>query len=88
MATKKASALQGLEAEEYQELQPLIETYHKFEASPNTTTSLITQRIDAPLDAVWPFVRSFDNPQKYKHFIKSCNMSGQLLNIYRHFLSV
>ncbi|XP_038898780.1 abscisic acid receptor PYL2 isoform X1 [Benincasa hispida] len=76
MAAKKTSLVQGLEAEEYQELEPLIQTYHKFEASPNTTTSLITQRIDAPLDAVWPFVRSFDNPQKYKHFIKSCNMSA------------
>lgn len=72
----KTSPLQGLEADEYAELEPLIENYHKFEASPNTCTSLITQRIDAPLDAVWPFVRSFDNPHKYKHFIKSCNMTG------------
>ncbi|XP_022977113.1 abscisic acid receptor PYL2-like isoform X1 [Cucurbita maxima] len=76
MAAKKTSPLTGLEAEEYQELEGLIENYHKFEAFPNTTTSLITQRIDAPLDAVWPFVRSFDNPQKYKHFIKSCKMSA------------
>ncbi|KAG6608383.1 abscisic acid receptor PYL2 [Cucurbita pepo subsp. pepo] len=76
MAMEKTSPLQGLEAEEFQELEPLIQSYHKFEASPNTTTSLITQRIDAPLHAVWPFVRSFDNPQKYKHFVKSCNMSA------------
>lgn len=67
---------QGLTQEEYAELKPLIDTYHKFEAAPSTCTSLITQRIDAPAHVVWPFVRSFGNPQKYKHFIKSCNMSG------------
>lgn len=67
---------QGLMEEEYRHLKPLIETYHKFEPTPNTCTSLITQRIDAPAEAVWPLVRSFDNPQKYKHFVKSCNMRG------------
>ncbi|KAF2304352.1 hypothetical protein GH714_030390 [Hevea brasiliensis] len=67
---------QGLTQEEYAELKPLIDTYHKFEAAPNTCTSLITQLIGAPAQAVWPFVRSFENPQKYKHFIKSCNMKG------------
>ncbi|GMI81398.1 regulatory components of ABA receptor 14, PYR1-like 2 [Hibiscus trionum] len=64
----------GLTLEEYAVLKPLIEEYHEFEPTPNTCTSLITQRIDAPADVVWPFVRSFDNPHKYKHFIKSCNM--------------
>ncbi|XP_031285271.1 abscisic acid receptor PYL2-like [Pistacia vera] len=67
---------QGLTPEEYVELKPLIDTYHRFDPKPNTCTSLITQRIDAPAQAVWPFVRSFDNPQKYKHFIKGCNMNG------------
>ncbi|KAK6273879.1 hypothetical protein POUND7_010962 [Theobroma cacao] len=67
---------QGLTREEYAELKPLIDTYHKFEPTPSTCTTLVTQRIDAPAQAVWPFIRSFENPQKYKHFIKSCNMSG------------
>ncbi|KAG2666076.1 hypothetical protein I3843_15G035100 [Carya illinoinensis] len=67
---------QGLTPEEYLELEPVIRNYHKFEPMPNICTSLITQRIDAPAHAVWPFVRSFDNPTKYKHFIKSCNMKG------------
>ncbi|KAF5726165.1 hypothetical protein HS088_TW23G00906 [Tripterygium wilfordii] len=64
----------GLTPEEYKGLNPLIHTYHKFQPSPNTCTSLITHRIDAPAKAVWPLVRSFENPHKYKHFIKSCNM--------------
>ncbi|GFP88086.1 abscisic acid receptor pyl2 [Phtheirospermum japonicum] len=67
---------QGLTAEEYAQLEHVIRTYHTFEALPNTCTSLITQRIDAPAEAVWPFVRRFDNPQRYKHFIKSCRLVG------------
>ncbi|KAE8687821.1 Abscisic acid receptor PYL3 [Hibiscus syriacus] len=70
------TAPQGLTKEEYSELKPLIQAYHKFEPMPNTCTSLITQRIDAPVQTVWPFIRSFEKPHKYKHFIKSCNMSG------------
>uniref|UniRef100_A0A803NFK0 Uncharacterized protein n=2 Tax=Cannabis sativa TaxID=3483 RepID=A0A803NFK0_CANSA len=64
----------GLSLEEYIELGPVIERYHNFESQPNTCTSVITQRIDAPASAVWALVRRFDNPQKYKHFIKSCNI--------------
>ncbi|KAK2968001.1 hypothetical protein RJ640_009210 [Escallonia rubra] len=66
----------GLTPEEYSQLNPLIQTYHTFQGNPNTCTSLITQRIEAPANDVWPLVRRFDNPQKYKHFIKSCNMTG------------
>lgn len=66
----------GLTKEEYAELEPLIRNYHVFDAVPNTCTSLITQRIDTSLDAVWAFIRSFGNPQKYKHFVKNCRMTG------------
>ncbi|XP_061374734.1 abscisic acid receptor PYL2 [Gastrolobium bilobum] len=68
--------LQGLTPEEFAELEPIMNKYHKFEPSPNTCTSIITYRIDAPASTVWPFVRSFENPHKYKHFIKGCNMRG------------
>ncbi|WCJ29581.1 Abscisic acid receptor PYR1 [Euphorbia peplus] len=67
---------QGLTKQEYTELKPLIQKYHKFEPSPNSCTSLITQKIEAPAEIIWPFVRNFNNPQKYKHFIKGCNMQG------------
>ncbi|KAJ1442784.1 START-like domain superfamily [Sesbania bispinosa] len=69
-------SVQGLTPEEFAELEPIINKYHIFEPSPNTCTSIITYRIDAPASTVWPFVRSFENPQKYKHFIKGCNMRG------------
>ncbi|GER56122.1 abscisic acid receptor PYR1 [Striga asiatica] len=67
---------QGLTAEEYSRLEHVIRTHHTFEAPPNTCTSLIAQRIDAPAEAVWPLVRRFDNPQRYKHFIKSCRLAA------------
>ncbi|KAL4301556.1 hypothetical protein S245_061525 [Arachis hypogaea] len=73
-AAQHAPLLQGLTPEERAELAQIINTYHKFDPSPNTCSSIITQRIDAPAQRVWPLVRSFENPQKYKHFIKSCNM--------------
>ncbi|GAB4854435.1 Abscisic acid receptor pyl2 [Ancistrocladus abbreviatus] len=66
----------GLTQEEFTTLEPIISHYHTFEPSPNTCTALIIQRIDAPTKSIWPFVRRFDNPQKYKHFIKSCKMTG------------
>ncbi|KAJ8750502.1 hypothetical protein K2173_015649 [Erythroxylum novogranatense] len=72
----KQAREQVLTQEESMELKHLIDTDHKFETAPNTCSALITQRIDAPADIVWPFVRRFDSPQKYKHFIKSCRMIG------------
>ncbi|KAK9077692.1 hypothetical protein SSX86_006029 [Deinandra increscens subsp. villosa] len=73
---ERNSIPQGLTTDEYSELQFLINAYHMFDKIPNTCTSLITQRIDAPTHVVWPLVRRFDNPQRYKHFIKGCNMLG------------
>ncbi|KFK32527.1 hypothetical protein AALP_AA6G255100 [Arabis alpina] len=66
--------VKGLTDEEHKTLEPVIETYHQFEQDPSTCTSLITQRIDAPASVVWPLIRSFDNPQRYKHFIKGCRL--------------
>uniref|UniRef100_A0A2N9GFG8 Abscisic acid receptor PYL2 n=1 Tax=Fagus sylvatica TaxID=28930 RepID=A0A2N9GFG8_FAGSY len=68
------TSIHSLTDEEFSKLQPLIETYHTFQPYPNTCTSLLTQSIDAPASITWPFVRDFGNPQKYKHFIKSCTM--------------
>ncbi|XP_031503327.1 abscisic acid receptor PYL2-like [Nymphaea colorata] len=65
----------GLTQREFKELQPVINGCHTISnPSPNTCTSLVCQRVEAPLSHVWPLVRRFDNPQKYKHFIKSCCM--------------
>ncbi|KAJ6811625.1 uncharacterized protein M6B38_154035 [Iris pallida] len=64
----------GLTQEEYAAVEPVIRAHHTLHRSPGTCTSLVTQRIEAPLQSVWPIVRSFGNPQRYKHFIKSCRV--------------
>ncbi|XP_022715121.1 abscisic acid receptor PYL2-like [Durio zibethinus] len=66
----------NLTKEEISKLESIIQTHHTFPLSSNTCTSLITQRINAPLSLIWPFVRDFGNPNKNKHFIKSCSMKG------------
>ncbi|ERN15281.1 abscisic acid receptor PYL2 [Amborella trichopoda] len=78
---EEANPPPGLTIEEYKELKPAIKTYHGSQLSPTAPekcSSLIVQRINAPLRVVWPVVRSFDNPQKYKHFIKSCTVRGDV----------
>ncbi|TYI60152.1 hypothetical protein E1A91_D10G085700v1 [Gossypium mustelinum] len=66
----------NLTEEEISKLESIIQTYHTFPSSSNTCTSLLTQRINVPLSFIWLFVRDFENPNKYKHFIKSCTMKG------------
>ncbi|CAA7410047.1 unnamed protein product [Spirodela intermedia] len=71
--SKRESLRRGLSEEELSVLEPLIRRHHYEPDQPaGTCTSLITQRIDAPLGAVWSIVRRFDQPKRYKHFIKSC----------------
>lgn len=70
------AALQTLTSDELAELSPLIQSHHSHPGrGPQSATSLVKQRIEAPLSAVWPIVRNFSNPQRYKHFIKSCTLT-------------
>lgn len=48
--------------------------YHTYAVGPDQCCSAVVQRIDAPLPTVWSFVRRFDHPQAYKHFVKSCHV--------------
>ncbi|KAG7589934.1 Polyketide cyclase/dehydrase [Arabidopsis suecica] len=74
--TTSSSTPYGLTKEEFSTLDSIIRTHHTFPRSPNTCTSLIAHRVDAPAHAIWRFVRDFANPNKYKHFIKSCTIRG------------
>ncbi|ESQ39724.1 hypothetical protein EUTSA_v10001220mg [Eutrema salsugineum] len=38
--------------------------------------STLVQTIDAPLPLVWSILRRFDNPQAYKQFVKTCDLSS------------
>ncbi|CAN6216562.1 unnamed protein product [Urochloa humidicola] len=59
-------------------LEATVREHHKFPASASATTctSLVAQRVAAPVRAVWPIVRSFGNPQRYKHFVRSCALAA------------
>ncbi|KAG7605069.1 putative polyketide cyclase/dehydrase, START-like domain superfamily [Arabidopsis thaliana] len=49
-----------------------METSQKY----HTCGSTLVQTIDAPLSIVWSILRRFDNPQAYKQFVKTCNLSS------------
>lgn len=46
--------------------------HHTHIMDPTQGCSAVVQTIKAPVDTVWSVVRRFDNPQAYKHFLKSC----------------
>ena len=68
--------MENLTPEEYTKLEPVMNKYHNVgeTISPSKCTSMVIQHINAPPDIVWGYVRAFDKPQAYKHFIKSCKM--------------
>ncbi|KAH7537611.1 hypothetical protein FEM48_Zijuj03G0111300 [Ziziphus jujuba var. spinosa] len=51
-----------------------VARYHTHAVSANQCFSAAIQTIDAPVPVVWSVVRRFDNPQAYKHFLKSCHV--------------
>lgn len=65
----------GLTQDEFDELNRFISEFHMYQLGKNRCSSLLAQRIHAPLDTVWSIVRRFDKPQTYKHFIKNCTVS-------------
>ncbi|XP_050230849.1 abscisic acid receptor PYR1 [Mercurialis annua] len=62
----------GLTQQEFSELSPLISEFHTYRIGSRQCSSLLAQRVNAPNDVVWSIARRFDEPQIYKHFIKSC----------------
>ncbi|XP_061351687.1 abscisic acid receptor PYL4-like [Gastrolobium bilobum] len=51
-----------------------VARHHAHMVGPNQCCSVVIQPIDAPVSTVWPVLRRFDNPQGYKHFVKSCHV--------------
>ncbi|KAI4384553.1 hypothetical protein MLD38_002693 [Melastoma candidum] len=51
-----------------------LASYHAHLIRPNQCTSSVIQPVGAPLPTVWSLLRRFDNPQAYKHFLKSCRV--------------
>ena len=51
-----------------------VARHHAHDVGPEQCCSAVIQIIDAPVHTVWSVVRRFDNPQAYKHFLKSCDV--------------
>lgn len=51
-----------------------VARHHEHAVGPNQCCSAVVQPIAAPVQSVWSVVRRFDNPQAYKHFVKSCHV--------------
>ncbi|XP_047976529.1 abscisic acid receptor PYL4-like [Salvia hispanica] len=51
-----------------------VARYHTHAVGPNQCFSAVSQRIAAPASTAWSVLRRFDNPQAYKHFVKSCHV--------------
>lgn len=51
-----------------------VANHHTHVVGPNQSCSVVIQTINASVKTVWSVVRRFDNPQGYKHFVKSCNV--------------
>lgn len=55
-------------------LPDTVARYHTLVVGSNQCCSSVVQQIAAPVSTVWSVVRRFDNPQAYKHFVKSCHV--------------
>ncbi|KAJ4802788.1 Abscisic acid receptor PYR1 [Rhynchospora pubera] len=66
----------GLTPADFASLGPTIDAYHTYQVGPGRCSSLLSQRIRSPSSFVWSFVRRFDCPQIYKHFIRNCSIKG------------
>ncbi|KAF7109940.1 hypothetical protein CFC21_110124 [Triticum aestivum] len=69
---------EGVTEAERAALEGTVRAHHTFpgRAPGATCTSLVAQRVAAPVRAVWPIVRSFGNPQRYKHFVRTCALAA------------
>ncbi|KAF6146925.1 hypothetical protein GIB67_036644 [Kingdonia uniflora] len=52
----------------------IVSLHHTHIVNPNQCCSAVIQPISAPISTVWSVLRRFDNPQAYKHFLKSCDV--------------
>ncbi|CAL9171972.1 unnamed protein product [Musa hybrid cultivar] len=57
-------------------LPEAVARHHEHAAGPKQCCSAVVQAVAAPVGAVWSVVRRFDEPQAYKHFVKSCRVVG------------
>ncbi|XP_027099090.1 abscisic acid receptor PYL4-like [Coffea arabica] len=61
------------------QLPPTVSSDHNPVLQPNECSSTLFQTIAAPASVVWALVSDFENPQRYKPFVRSCRIiDGQV----------
>lgn len=65
----------GLSQEEIAKLKVVLALHHSdLQVGDNQCSSMLMQKINAPVSLVWSVVRRFDQPERYKPFIRSCSI--------------
>ncbi|KAG6670298.1 abscisic acid receptor PYL4-like [Carya illinoinensis] len=70
----KQSQTYALPHNRFHSVPDSVASHHTHMLGPNQCCSAVVQNIDAPVSTVWSLVRRFDEPQAYKHFLKSCHV--------------
>ncbi|XP_065031305.1 abscisic acid receptor PYL4-like [Musa acuminata AAA Group] len=52
----------------------VVSRHHEHAVEAHQCCSALVQHVAAPVAMVWSVVRRFDQPQTYKHFVKSCHV--------------
>ncbi|KAJ7514318.1 hypothetical protein O6H91_23G039000 [Diphasiastrum complanatum] len=67
-----------LSEDEMARVENAVCRYHNHSLAAHECSSVLVQRVRAPISVVWSLVRRFDEPQSYKHFIRSCSTAGDV----------
>ncbi|EOA27883.1 hypothetical protein CARUB_v10024053mg [Capsella rubella] len=52
-----------------------VELSHTHVVGPSQCFSVVVQDVEAPASAVWSILSRFEDPQAYKHFVRSCRVA-------------
>ncbi|CAD6272554.1 unnamed protein product [Miscanthus lutarioriparius] len=58
-----------------------VRRLHRHAPAEHQCTSTLVKHIKAPVHLVWELVRSFDQPQRYKPFVRNCVVRGDQLEV-------
>jgi len=58
-----------------------VRRMHRHAPAEHQCTSTLVKHIKAPVHLVWELVRRFDQPQRYKPFVRNCVVRGDQLEV-------
>jgi len=58
-----------------------VRRMHRHAPAEHQCTSTLVKHIKAPVHLVWQLVRRFDQPQRYKPFVRNCVVRGDQLEV-------